>query len=249
MRENTHVAEDYAQRLMESYDKLMVARYVRGEFISIKAGRALHAFSRMRHVKKNIEKHIHVDPRSGHETASPVWVTMDFNVDPMTAVLWNRGTPYDKFFLRAYDEIWLPDSNTPAMLKELTSRLNRDDDVTIYPDPTGNSRSTSAMKSDIQHIKDGGFYKGFYKVKMKRRIMSVRDCLNAANGLLDKNKVQVSYRCKKFISDCEQTIMKGSELDKSKPNRTHMVDGYKNMADYEFPVVPSYTKYRTQRMR
>jgi len=246
MRQNIHVADEYVNMLMESYDDKLIDRYVKGKFINIKEGQALYAFDRMRHVRNGISKSEHVDPRTGIRSASPVWVTIDFNVNPMTAVLWNRGGPGDRFTLRAYDEIWLPDSNTPALCRALREKLNpEEEDVTIYPDPTGNSRSTQSNKSDIQHLKDAGFT----KIKMKGRIKSVRDCLNAANALLHKNMVEIGSQCKKFISDCEQTVLKGSDLDKSNPMRTHMVDGFKNMADYEFPVLKSYTKYREQRVR
>ncbi len=49
----------------------------------------------------------------------------------------------------------------------------------------------------------------------------------------------VHPRCKNFIADAEQCILKsgGLEIDKSNSARSHWLDGFKQMIDYEFPVI------------
>ena len=45
-------------------------------------------------------------------------------------------------------------------------------------------------------------------------------------------------KCPNLVADLEQCVFKkGSfEIDKSNPNRTHWLDGFKNMVEYEWPV-------------
>ena len=166
---------------------------------------------------------------------APIWVSMDFNVNPMSAVLWNI-VPYGrKGLLRAFDEIKIMGSNTYEFSDVLWSKLPNRQVPTIYPDPTGKRTTTNsrATVSDFTILKE----KGFTELRKKTKI-SVRDCLNALNNLFDKNQILVSSKCKNFIADLEQCIIKPgtNEIDKTDPDRTHWLDGAKYMADYEFPV-------------
>lgn len=225
MRLNTHVAESYSKTLIESYDKLMQEQYVGGKFLNLKGNRAVYAFDRFKHLSPTIER----------EPYHPVWVSLDFNVDPMSATLWNRMGPNDPYLLQAFDEVNLPDSNTPAMVKALFEKLGSTDDVTIYPDPAGNARNTKGILSDIQILKQAGFT----DIKYKPSIRSVRECLNATNNLFDKNRIRLhSSKCKNAIADLEQCSLKSGthEIDKSNPKRSHWLDGMKDMIEYEFPI-------------
>jgi hypothetical protein len=92
--ENKFLPPDYIQNLYEQYDSLMVQRYINGEFVSINGLQAYYAFQ-PRHIS-GIAKD---DPKK------PIWVGIDFNVNPMTAVLMQPqedGSVYifDEFFSR-----------------------------------------------------------------------------------------------------------------------------------------------------
>lgn len=229
MRLNFHNADDYAQMLIESYDKVMVEAYVEGKFVNLTGNRALYAFDRMKHVK----------PVERIEDAE-VWVTMDFNVTPMSAVLWNPMPSYNRKggWLRAFDEIKINSSNTYEFSNTLRQKLGTQrDGIAIFPDPTGKNKSTKTKdKSDFDILRQYGFD----DIRAKSKL-SVRDCLNAANNLLDKDAIIIDPKCKNFIADCEQVIIKPGTFDIEKKDlrRTHWLDGFKAMADYEFPVVKS----------
>lgn len=239
MRLNTHINDAYAQTLIDSYDKLLAEQYVQGKFVNLVGNRAVYSFDRHRHTAADIEKIPY----------APVWVSMDFNVNPMSGVLWNRMPLGSGVLLRAFDEISIDGSNTDEFCEVLKTKISPDDDVTIYPDPAGQAGSTKSKgKSDIDILKQHGFT----DIKMKSRIISVRDCLNSLNRLFDRNHIVVNTKkCKSFISDLEQCIIKpGShEIDKRDPRRSHWLDGAKNMADYEFPVRKPSTGLREQRIR
>lgn len=236
-RDNPHLSSSYVQMLESSYDPLMVKQYVDGIPVNLNKAACLYAFNRKLHVGDV--------PRLENY---PIWVSLDFNVAPMAATIYNRvpfakvnRTGYEAYThqLRAWDEVCIQSSNTNELCHVLKEKLMLPNgtipmsDVTIYPDPAGASRSTKSNMSDIDILKEHGFKNIRYKTRL-----SVRDCLNAANAFVSKDMLIVDKKCKNFIQDAEQCVFKEGafEIDKSNPNRTHWLDGFKNMVDYEFPV-------------
>lgn len=234
--DNIHVHESYFDSLKESYDELMQQTYIDGRFVNMNGNAALWAFNRQKHVKKNIE----------YDPMFPVWVSLDFNLSPMAATLWNRlpdieGGPK----LRAFDEICLNSSNTDEVCAEIYRKLGHKN-VTIFPDPAGSAGSTKSRgRSDIDILK----MFGFEDIRYKRSILSVRDCLNAANNGLSKGWIEVSDKCKNFIADAERCTMKGTTIDKTESKRTHWLDGFKDMMEYEFPVKAKAGTWRQSKIR
>lgn len=231
MRLNTEIADDYAARLMESYDPRMVEQYVEGKFVSLSGNQALYAFNRQRHASDDIER----------IEDAPIWISLDFNVDPMAATLWNPMPRTHKIWLRGFDQIKITGSaDTYLMCQAIKEKVGKEnlDLVTIYPDPAGKARSTKVKKSMPQSDLAILEHEGFNVLKYKTRL-SVRDCLNASNNLFAKDRVRVDRkRCKDFVSDAEQCkLMDGVlQIDKQNQKRSHWLDGFKNMADYEYPV-------------
>jgi hypothetical protein len=236
-RKNTHIAASFFQTLADSYDELMQAQYIEGKFVNMSGKRAVWAFNRHKHASRPVQK----------ISGLPVWVSLDFNVNPMAATLWNpiplgeyEGVPYG-IRLRAFDELNIESSNTYEVCDALNQRLERDshgtliDRVTIYPDPAGRAKSTKTRNlSDFDILRE----QGFREIKFKPSI-SVRDCLNATNGIFSRNEVELDpVKCRQTIADLEQCVLKDDvfEIVKSNPKRSHWVDGTKNMIDFEFPV-------------
>jgi len=224
-KENTHVADTYFATLEQSYDEMMRKQYLDGEFVNLSGNRALWQFNRMKHVNPNADR----------VPGAPVWISLDFNINPMSATVYNRlpgvlGGP----MLRAFDEICLNTSDTHEMAAVIKDRYGTA--VTIFPDPAGNARKTVWKGgTDIGILREAGFT----DIRFKPRIISVRDCLNAANAFIERGLFEVHPRCKNFIADAEQCILKsgGLEIDKSNPMRSHWLDGFKQLVDYEWPIV------------
>ncbi len=233
-RQNTHVADSYITMLETSYDDLMRQQYVEGKFINLGGKRCAYAFDRRRHTSNDIER---ID-------GYPVWVSIDFNVAPMSATLWNRmpfghnnyGGITSLHELRAFDEICLDSSNTYELCEALKEKIGTiTDDVILFPDPAGTARSTKSRGlSDIDILKQNGFK----NIRYKNQI-NVRNAINATNAMLQKDRIILnSKKCKNAIADLEQCIFKNDrfEIDKSNPKRTHWLDGLKNMIELEFPI-------------
>lgn len=235
--DNFHVHEGYFDTLKESYDSLMSQMYVDGQFININGMAALHKFNRFKHVSDEVQ----------YNDELPVWVSMDFNLNPMAATLYNLHPAIEnKPILTAFDEICLSGrSDTDQMAAELYRKLGHKNCV-IFPDPAGNSGSTKSQgRSDIDILKQHGFN----DIRYKRKIESVMDCLNAANTFIEKGKLLVHPRCKNFIADAERCSIKNGSIDKSNPMRTHWLDGFKDMIEYEFPIKIKAGTWREAKIR
>lgn len=247
---NPHVGTFYYDNLRESYDEQMQKQYIKGLFVNLVGKNAAWAFDRMKHTDVGWA----VDDKIIKIPGAPVLVSLDFNVAPMAATLWNRTyqgederTGKTREVLRGFDEIMIDGSNTYEMVDAIKERLDPGDDVVIYPDPAGRARSTKTRNiTDFDILRD---YGEFEEIKYRTKI-SVRDCVNALNNSISKGRIELSAKCTDTIADLEQCIFKKNvyELDKSNDSRTHWFDGTKNMVEFLFPI-RNRPGFRQQRMR
>jgi len=188
------------------------------------SGRVYYAFDRREHVGQYA-----FDP------TLPIWVGMDFNIDPMSAVILQKQHDGEMW---AVDEIVMPSSNTEEMADELERRLWRNTkQITVYPDPAGANRSHTRGESDLQVLREKGFKRLKYRKKHPRqadRINAVNRMLKAADGTV---RMRVDRKCKRLIESLEQTIYKeGSrEINKSM-SIEHSTDALGYPIELEFPV-------------
>lgn len=203
--ENPFLPDGYIDTMKQSFDERVYQQEVEGQFVAINQGRIYYAFNR--------ELHISPQPAlAPHQ----LLVGMDFNVNPMTAVVGQ----YVNERLQIVDELFLPHSNTTEMGEELKRRYgNR---PLIIPDATGKALKTSAAGlSDHEILRRMGFqisattnpYRG--------------DRYNAVNNLFSKNRIIIDPRCKQLVRDLEQVSFKeGTNLPDSQkdPTLTHISD-------------------------
>jgi hypothetical protein len=183
------------------------------------AGRVIYAFSRSANIA----------PFS-YDTRRRLHIGMDFNINPMSATVWQE----DRHTTRQIDEIILPTSNTDEMADEIIRRYGRDgfdpgsrlaDHITIYPDPAGwQRRSSAGGRTDVGILKERGFV-----VIVSRSHPPVRDRINimnrqfqAANGEI---LATVDPRCARSIEAYERLVFREGT---NEPDKTqgfdHLVD-------------------------
>lgn len=124
-----------------------------------------------------------------------IHVGMDFNVNPMTAVLCHVYANE----VHQFGELYMRNSNTYEMVKELT-RMFPANRVIIYPDSTGKARESNATYSDLEILKRAGF-----QIRAHPTNPYVKDRLNAVNSLMKPMNGKVRYyvnpECVKTIND------------------------------------------------
>ena len=186
------------------------------------SGRIFYNFDRKQHIKKYEYDRI----------PEVLYIGMDFNIDPMSAVVFVR----EKDRLHAIDEIRMFSSNTAEIVDEIKTRYGSRK-IWVYPDPASRQRKTSAGGStDLTILQNAGFV-----VKCPHSHNPVRDGINAVNSRLlnDKKEINLYFdpKCKATIESMERYAYKegSSQPDKDK-GYDHMADAVRYAIDYMFPI-------------
>lgn len=108
--------------------------------------------------------------------AGAVWIGVDFNVDPLTAVFGiKRG---DRLLI--FDELSLENSNTWDFAEAVVGKFGLERRIEIMPDPTGARKQTSGVgASDHAILRRAGM-----RVIAPKAPWNTRDKINAVNAAL-----------------------------------------------------------------
>ena len=164
-------------------------------------------------------------------TNDTIHIGMDFNVDPMAAVV---GQIKNNDLI-IFEEIQIWSSNTNEMVEEIKRRYKGK--VIIYPDPASRQRKTSAGGfTDLAILKNAGF-----EVKSRPTAPLVRDRINSVNAKL-KNANGVSSlfmlnSCKNMIKSIERQIYKeGTHVPDKDSGYDHFNDALGYLVEYVYPL-------------
>jgi hypothetical protein len=211
---------------LEAAKRDLDERTFRQEFLATfetYAGRIYYAFDR----KQNV-----VDGLFETRDLDVLYIGMDFNIDPMSAVIAIRKGDT----LCVIDEIRMFSSNTAEIVEEIKSRYPKSK-IWIYPDPASRQRKTSAGGStDLTILQNAGFV-----VKAPNSHTPVRDRINAVNSRLcdstGKRHLFFMPKCKYTIEGLERHTYKEGTVQPDKDSGyDHMMDALGYMVDYLFPV-------------
>ena len=168
---------------------------------------------------------------------------MDFNIDPMSAAIFQLQNNIINFI----DEVVIYSSNTDELVKEIKSRYpNRS--IIVYPDPASKQRKTSAGgRTDLNILQNAGF-----TVRVKNVHPQIRDRINAVNSRLKNTNEQrmmfIDPKCKNIIRGLERHLYKEGTTQPDKDSGfDHMNDAIGYAIDYLFPIRKQYTKQLPQR--
>ena len=221
--DNIMLPEEFIESLKQNYDETLLRAYLNGEFVNLQSGATYYNFNRSNNVQE-----------TKYNPKKPIRISLDFNVTPMAASIWQAYE--DSPRARVFAEIELHHSGgseiiTERMVQEIKGRYPRQQYI-AYPDPAGGSRHTSSLHSDHDILRQAGF-----QVKVKPKSPRVVDSVNAVNKLCEKDLI-IDPSCKGLITDLEQTVNKVGtrEIDKSNKERTHFSDGLRYAIDFEYPI-------------
>lgn len=165
----------------------------------------------------------------------PIWIGMDFNIDPMSAVIFQ---PQPSGEIWAVDEIVQFGSNTEETCEAIDKKFWRyQKQATIYPDPAGGQRQHARGETDLDILRE----KGFKRIKYRRKHPFVADRVNAVNRMLRAAdgtvKLRINHSCKHLINAFEQTIYKPGSRDVDKDAGVeHAADAAGYCIELEYPV-------------
>jgi phage terminase large subunit len=197
-----NIDEEYIA-LLESMPEETRKRFLEGEYQDISDGQAYYAFRHDIHVKP-------VRVQVGTK-----FIGMDFNVEPMTAAIFQVVNGQ----IQAFDEVYIKVGDTPKMIEELKKRGYAG--LHVIPDSTSKNRKTSG-KSDFELLREAGF-----KVEWSMNPL-VYDRVVTLNLFFTNNKIIIDPKCKKLINDLERVSWKDNKLDQKGDNKmlTHISDAF-----------------------
>ena len=223
---------DFYERLKSSYDQKFYEQEVLGMYLNLDGGRVYCSFDRNVHVQPQ-----KIDPRL------PLLWALDFNVDPMSSVVAQRGASGT----RVVDEIFLRHSTTEDACEEFLRRYPKHPaGVIVYGDASGaHEQTTGASDYGIvrEMLRTHGYAKVEYRVpaanpNVRERINLVNSRLRSAAGAVS---LVVDAKCRELIRDFEEVSYKQDSggIDKDRDRmRTHLSDalGYLLLEECRAPV-------------
>lgn len=223
--DNPYLPKSYIENMLRSYDPKMVEQYINGIPQNLSSGVVYYSYREDNHMLMDFPL-----PDSIH-------VGVDFNVDPMTAVI--AKIENDNVYV--FDEIFLRPGNTEAFAKELRARYPNQQ-IHIHPDNTGKHRSTNAdlHQTDITILQQSQY--GFI-VHNRPKNYDTIDRYATVNRFLRDSlgniRLWISPTCKYLIKDLEQVSYKEGkrEIDPSNKLLTHISDALGYMVTGYFSIV------------
>lgn len=222
----------YMKELQQNYDPAAFKAYALGQFVSMQAGAVFgDLFSRAAHTLD-----CPFDPYL------PLVWGMDFNVDPMCAVLFQQQPDGTEV---AVDEFIIANTHTEEFIRAMLAKypLTRFPNQTIHPDATGTRRQTSAgSRTDVKLLRAAGYIVEYKRVENERDpINEVRRLLRAADG---KIGLKVHRACSRTITMFESWAYKeGSVKTREEEYRgttlahvPHVADAVKYFAHSAHPI-------------
>ena len=166
------------------------------------------------------------------DVGGEILVGMDFNVNPMSAVIAVRAADE----CHVLDALEVNTSNTDEMCEELKRRYP-DRTVIVCPDPSGKARKTSAAgKTDFSIIKSYGF-----QVRAPNAAPAVRDRENNANAMYEadgRRRVRIHPDAKPLITAASNLTYKDdTSIRDKKSGFDHILDAMDYLLWQEFNVL------------
>ena len=170
------------------------------------------------------------------DDGSMLHIGMDFNLDPMSAVVAIR----EGSTLKIMDEIVIYGSNTDEIVDEIKTRYPSRQ-ICVYPDPAARQRKTSAGgRTDLSILQNAGF-----AVKVRDKHSAIRDRINSVNARLKsadgQRHLMIDPKCKQVIKSLErQTYKEGTSQPDKDSGFDHMNDALGYLIDFLYPIKRQY---------
>ena len=168
-----------------------------------------------------------VAPLAERET---VLIGLDFNVDPLSAVVGvRRGEE-----LHILDEIVINGANTFDFCEEVRRRYPGRR-IEVYPDASGAQRRTSSNTTDHAILSNAGF-----TLRVGRTNPAVLDRINAVNSRLRSGQQQhfitINKKCKNLIKSLTSQVYKEGTRIPEKSGFDHMNDALGYLVAWHWPI-------------
>jgi hypothetical protein len=203
------VAQEEIERAKRELDERTFRQEYLAEFLSAE-GMIFYAFDNESIVEAKFDK------------SKTVYLSFDFNVNPMTCVLFQ-----DNIAIKEFEE---KQSNTYDLSRKIIAYLEEKDYrnfIYITGDNTGNSRKPSASKTDYQIIREVfNNYLPEFEWKKTKHVVNIEDRFNTTNSAFKTwggdRKLFISSNCERLIKYLNKITRDDFKNDKL--GMTHLID-------------------------
>ena len=219
-RKNKHLPDGYVQQILDNYDPILAELYLDGEFVSLNQNKVYHFFNRQKHHTNRVIT----------DTDTVLHISIDFNIGGCctTVNVIENNNPI------AVDEFVSHD--TQDFINNLTRYAGKT--CIIYPDASGKANKTNSSQSDIALITQAG-----YQVLYKPSNPSVRDRINAYNGLLSHDRYLINTDKCPNLTNALETQGYDEKGEPEKWSNHPAIDDWTDSSGYfiafKYPVIRS----------
>ena len=236
--QNIHLPAHFVESLKEEYDEEYYRINVLGEFGDYSSGLVVKGWS------KENEKNI------VYNKDLPLYLTCDFNVDPMCWLLVHRDDENEYFF----DEIVIENTHTQACIEEFLRRYpHHQTKITICGDASGDWRNSQSEFTNYaiinNELRNYGYEVEFrlrpYNPPVLSRIQAFNARVKNANG---ERHIFADKRCKWFLfnmynlmfkegsSIVDVPTLKRIQVDRDSKFLEHPFDAGSYIVEYFHPI-------------
>jgi hypothetical protein len=233
--DNPFIPKDQIDELASQLDDLNKDQEIYGEFVNANDKPFLYSFKESKHVVDPIEVNPNLD----------LWVSMDFNVEPMTCGLAQR---YTTNTLKIVDEFSINNSDPEEVCKAIIAKYpHMVGRIKVTGDASGNNRT--AIKRGVTCWKEVRTHLMLRDddMKVRTRNLFIKDSRTLCNSVLQNADIQIGRNCKNVIKDCgKASVDEHGELIKdSLSHGNHHLDWFRYLIDSNFPdFIDNPRKYR-----
>jgi PBSX family phage terminase large subunit len=208
---NPFLPDGYIEQIRANYDPILANMYLEGEFVSLSQNKVYHFFDKAKH---------HRD-RELLQSDMVVCIGLDFNVGGTCATVWviedNKPIAVDEFVSHDTQDFCLRADKYKAHGRQ----------VIVYPDASGDGRSTNASVTDLDIIRQSGF-----RVDAPKANPAIRDRINSVNALLSHDKMAVNTNRCPLLTDALESQGYDKRGSPEKFNDHPAIDDWADCAGY-----------------
>jgi len=226
---NPYLPEGYIEQIRANYDPVLADMYLNGEFVSLSQNKVYHFFSRTRH---------HTT-RELNDNDRIVNIGLDFNVGGTCATVWvvENNNPI------AVDEFISHDTQDFILRVGKYKRENRQ--LIIFPDASGDSKTTNATQTDIQMLRQSGL-----RVDAPAANPAIRDRVNCVNSLLSHDRLAINTDKCPLLTDALESQGYDKKGNPEKFDAHPAIDDWVDCSGYylhrKFPIAKPLSNFALQ---
>lgn len=233
--DNPHVTEGYKESLKNlPPDQYKI--FVEGDW---------NAFSVNKPFAYAFDENVHVDSDSEYSDILPLWLSFDFNIDPITCLVAQHHDDDDDF-LDIIAEFKLKDGSTDSLCDAIIAKFGHyNPTYFVTGDATGNNRS-ALTGGNINHyyIIKNKLGLASSQIKTKKRNMSPKNLRVLTNSLLQNYDIRISPKCETYINDLKYVeVDDNGDIKKDRSNENRKAD-LLDCGNYLYEAIfPTFVKF------